>query len=200
MKARRPVAGERRLISKRDRFEALKRDRFKCQYCGATAPDVLLHIDHIVPVAKGGDSSMTNLVTACQGCNSGKGATPLENRDRLQMARASLEEQEARREQLELMAQWLDDLRAYKDRAAEIVAAYWYKLTPGGTLNKAGLQSLAGLLRRFTVEEVVEAMDVAAERYLRWEDKSPTHKSCEEAWDKIGGVAYNRRKQGEAGR
>lgn len=191
------MAGERKSISKRDRFEVLKRDRFKCQYCGATAPDVLLHIDHIIPVAKGGDSSMTNLVTACQGCNAGKGAVPLDNGDRLLKARAALEDQEARREQLELMAQWLDDLKAYKDRAAETVAAYWYKLAPGGELNKAGLQALAGLLRRFTVEEVVEAMDVAAERYLRWEGTKVTRASWLEAWHKIGGIAYNRRKRGE---
>jgi len=43
-------------IPKRTRFEVLKRDRFRCQYCGASAPDALLHVDHIVPVAKGGDN------------------------------------------------------------------------------------------------------------------------------------------------
>jgi len=34
-------------ISKRDRFEVFKRDKFTCQYCGKAAPDVVLHIDHI---------------------------------------------------------------------------------------------------------------------------------------------------------
>lgn len=37
----------RKPISKTLRFEVFKRDSFKCQYCGAEAPNVLLHIDHI---------------------------------------------------------------------------------------------------------------------------------------------------------
>lgn len=44
----------RKAISKKTRFEVFKRDRFTCQYCGATPPGVLLHIDHIHPVAEGG--------------------------------------------------------------------------------------------------------------------------------------------------
>ena len=49
-----------------------KRDSFKCQYCGAAAPEVLLHIDHIHHVAAGGGNDLANLLTACAGCNSGK--------------------------------------------------------------------------------------------------------------------------------
>lgn len=56
-------------LSKRVRFEILKRDDHACHYCGATAPDVVLHVDHVVPVALGGSDNPDNLVTACQGCN-----------------------------------------------------------------------------------------------------------------------------------
>lgn len=54
------------------RFEILSRDNFTCQYCGRKAPDVILHIDHIQPLSKGGSSSKNNLTTACQECNYGK--------------------------------------------------------------------------------------------------------------------------------
>ena len=54
------------------RFEILKRDSFTCQYCGRKAPNVILHVDHIIPVSKGGTNIKTNLVTACQDCNLGK--------------------------------------------------------------------------------------------------------------------------------
>jgi len=51
-------------ISKKDRFEIFKRDGFKCGYCGQTPPDVVLEIDHIEPVSKGGSDDIWNLITA----------------------------------------------------------------------------------------------------------------------------------------
>ena len=42
----------RKAISKKLRFEVFKRDSFTCQYCGKSAPDVILHVDHILPVKK----------------------------------------------------------------------------------------------------------------------------------------------------
>lgn len=59
-------------VSKRIRFEVLRRDNHTCQYCGAKAPDVELQIDHVMPVSLGGDDKPGNLVTACKPCNAGK--------------------------------------------------------------------------------------------------------------------------------
>lgn len=59
-------------VTKRTRFEVLRRDEHTCQYCGAKAPEVILHIDHVMPVALGGDDKPSNLLTACSTCNSGK--------------------------------------------------------------------------------------------------------------------------------
>jgi hypothetical protein len=61
-------------LSKKLRFEIFKRDSFTCQYCGKTPPDVILHVDHIHPVAHGGGDDPMNLITACSDCNLGKGA------------------------------------------------------------------------------------------------------------------------------
>lgn len=73
----RRTMGKRLPISKRTRFEVLKRDNFTCRYCGARAPDVVLEIDHVKPVAGGGCGCLSNLVTACHACNRGKGVTVL---------------------------------------------------------------------------------------------------------------------------
>ncbi|WNM74331.1 HNH endonuclease [Gordonia phage Thimann] len=59
-------------VSKRLRYEILRRDNHTCRYCGATAPDVPLTVDHVVPVALGGADDPSNLVTACRDCNAGK--------------------------------------------------------------------------------------------------------------------------------
>lgn len=63
-------------VKKSLRFQVLRRDNHACRYCGQTAPDVKLHVDHVVPAALGGSDDPENLVTACSDCNSGKAATP----------------------------------------------------------------------------------------------------------------------------
>lgn len=62
-------------ISRALRFEILRRDDHACIYCGGRAPDVKLTVDHIIPVALGGQDNAANLVTACAECNAGKGKT-----------------------------------------------------------------------------------------------------------------------------
>lgn len=62
-------------ISLRLRFQVMRRDNFRCCYCGASPakdPSVELHIDHIVPWSKGGETSLDNLQTLCSVCNLGK--------------------------------------------------------------------------------------------------------------------------------
>lgn len=59
-------------VSRRLRFEILRRDRHTCRYCGAAAPDVSLTVDHVIPVTLGGGDEPQNLVTACAACNAGK--------------------------------------------------------------------------------------------------------------------------------
>jgi HNH endonuclease len=59
------------------RFDVFKRDGFACKYCGAAPPNVLLEIDHIIPVCEGGTNDETNLITACFDCNRGKSKNAL---------------------------------------------------------------------------------------------------------------------------
>ena len=64
---------ERRIMNDDIRYNVLKRDNFQCQLCGATAKDgAKLHVDHIIPVSKGGKTIMSNLQTLCDRCNIGK--------------------------------------------------------------------------------------------------------------------------------
>ena len=71
------VQGKRstRVISDKLRYQVLKRDNFKCCACGASPakdPAVELHIDHIIPWSKGGETKLQNLQTLCSRCNIGK--------------------------------------------------------------------------------------------------------------------------------
>lgn len=62
-------------LTKRIRYEVLRRDDFACRYCGARAPEAALTVDHVMPIALGGSDDPTNLVTACRDCNAGKSST-----------------------------------------------------------------------------------------------------------------------------
>lgn len=67
---------DRRDINLRTRFRVMQRDNFKCCLCGASPandPSVVLHIDHIIPWSKGGQTTFDNLQTLCSKCNLGKG-------------------------------------------------------------------------------------------------------------------------------
>lgn len=65
---------QRALMTDKLRYKILKRDGFKCVLCGRTVEDgVKLHIDHIIPVSKGGKTVPENLRTLCENCNWGKG-------------------------------------------------------------------------------------------------------------------------------
>lgn len=64
---------ERKYLTDKMRYDVLKRDDFKCQKCGITAKDgAKLHVDHIIPVSKGGTTTLSNLQTLCDRCNLGK--------------------------------------------------------------------------------------------------------------------------------
>lgn len=62
----------------RMRFLVMKRDGFRCRYCGkspATDAGVELVLDHVVPWSKGGMTTPDNLATSCVTCNAGKSNT-----------------------------------------------------------------------------------------------------------------------------
>lgn len=71
-------AARSRTPSLRLRSRVMQRDRFSCRACGASPssdPSVVLHVDHVVPFTKGGDTVLDNLQTLCDRCNYGKSDT-----------------------------------------------------------------------------------------------------------------------------
>lgn len=63
---------QRSLMTPKLREKILKRDSYTCQNCGISRkdePHLLLEVDHIIPVAKGGKTVESNLQTLCWKCN-----------------------------------------------------------------------------------------------------------------------------------
>jgi hypothetical protein len=68
-----PTTG--RQPSLRLRWKILHRDRFTCCACGrspAMTAGIELHVDHVIPWSKGGETVLENLQTLCLSCNLGK--------------------------------------------------------------------------------------------------------------------------------
>lgn len=77
IKFKKSVAGQRALMTSKLRQHIKERDGFTCKQCGASIqeePNLLLEIDHIIPVSKGGLTTEDNLQTLCWRCNRKKGA------------------------------------------------------------------------------------------------------------------------------
>ncbi len=186
---------KRKAIPKKIRFEVFKRDSFTCQYCGRKAPDIVLHIDHIEPVSKGGTNDILNLITSCQGCNSGKSARKLTDNSVIEKQRVQLEGLQERKEQIEMMFQWQKSLMDLDDQVINQLSEFWSELVPGFSLNESGKKGLNKLIKRFSLEEIMEAMRTSVKQYLNYENDEPTHESVEVTWKKVGGICNMKKVQ-----
>lgn len=183
------MMADRKPLSKSLRYEILKRDSFTCQYCGHMAPEVILEVDHIIPVAEGGEDEVFNLITSCRDCNRGKGARQLDDNTALNKQKQLLKDSNEMREQIELMIQWKQELKEAFDKQVDALSEHWSELTNDEYyLKESGISSLKTLLRRFSFQEVYDAMDIAIDKYF-----FNGRRDIEFAWQKVGGICYNRR-------
>lgn len=154
----------RKPLSKGVRFEVLKRDGYRCRYCGNTPADgVLLHVDHIVAVAEGGSNELSNLATACLPCNLGKGKKPHES----PAPAPSLEDE---RERLEQMQEWTALQRELMARReglyAELEAAWEQRI---GTVPRDFSSHMRKPLAEFGGARLLDAFDAVGRKGVRGE-------------------------------
>ncbi|MGO1061696.1 HNH endonuclease [Acinetobacter lwoffii] len=150
---------KRKAMGDKLRFEVFKRDQFKCQYCGKAAPEVVLHVDHINPVSKGGDNDILNLVTSCVDCNSGKSNRLLTDNTIIEKQRKMLEELDERRKQLKMMLDWREELKGFDDEVVQSVAQYIEEKIYPAKVNEIGMKEISTWLKRFELSELLQAID-----------------------------------------
>lgn len=150
-------------VSKSLRFEVMRRDGFACRYCGGEPPDVKLHVDHVTPVALGGQDVASNLVTSCEDCNQGKGSTP-PDAEIVQ----DVQEMDARRREAMKRAREVEAERQYQETMAiGYVDAEWQRWSMGSSNDEVPRPtSWEDDIRRFhqlglTTEQMTLAVDIA---------------------------------------
>ncbi len=187
------MKAKRKAISKKTRFEIFKRDRFTCRYCGKHSPEVILEVDHILPVAEGGSNDLLNLVTSCRGCNQeGCAAARSTAETDLQFDQAGAMADEI--EQTEMMAAWYQELREARDRHLKIVVEEFEAATRGRyRITERHLPGIKRLMSRFSLVEIVDATEILAWQFE--EGKAPTDYGAASLIRWVAGICKNRREQ-----
>ena len=155
---------ERKSISKKIRFEVFKRDAFTCQYCGRTAPEVILEIDHINPVANGGNNDLMNLITSCYDCNRGKGKRTLTDKEELKKQHEQLKCLNKQREQLKMMVEWKTELMKFDDEQIDIIQDVFNSVFDG-TFTDEGRKRIGKEIKRYGFDEVYESTNISISQY-----------------------------------
>ena len=159
----------REKLRKSVRFEVFKRDSFTCQYCGTKAPDVVLEVDHIRPVADGGDNELLNLVTACRACNAGKSDRRLSDSSAVEKARRQADDTQERRRQLEMIAEWHSSLIDIDSEAVSRLEQLWLQATvshEGDYLLDVAKDELRRVMKRYGFDIACQGITQAARRYM----------------------------------
>lgn len=180
---------KRKTLSKKIRFEVFKRDSFTCQYCGRSAPDVILEVDHINPVANGGDNDIMNLITSCRDCNRGKGKTELSDSETIKKKKEQLDELNERRNQLEMMLEWEQGLHNFVEDQIDAIEQF-LQSTCGQGFSEYGRKWCKGLINKFGFEEVYESSKISMDRYYDSDEGSTT-----KAFNYIERICYSREKE-----
>lgn len=177
---------KRKSLSKKIRFEVFKRDSFKCQYCGASAPSVLLEVDHIHPVKEGGTNDIMNLITSCHACNRGKSAIMLDDTSLVAKQRKQIEELNLRRQQLEMMLEWRDGIQKLSDDTDRMAIEHFNKKWSSMYLNEEGEKLMRSYVSKFGLINTLDAIDISFKSY----GKQQTGDCFKNTALKVGGILY----------
>lgn len=180
---------KRQSISKKIRFEVFKRDKFTCQYCGRMSPDVVLEVDHIKPVSKGGTNDIMNLITSCMECNRGKSNRELSDDSVIKKQQAQLQELADRKEQLEMMLKWRKSLKELDNDIVNAVEEAVVSCSGFG-LTESGRESVKKWVKEFSLNEVLDAVEISFDYYY-----DTSEDSWEIAFRKIPGICNVKRRE-----
>jgi len=179
---------KRKSTGKRQRFEIFKRDNFTCQYCGRTPPAVVLEIDHITPVSKGGDGHSINLITACFDCNHGK-ADKLLNQVPKSLS-VQIEEMKERKKQVDAYNRFLMKIRQDEEMSITELGYHWNNHF-NEEQNKyvfgiARIPTIRTFLKHLPKTEIMDSMDIAFAKF-RWQyyERKCWAYFCGVCWRKI---------------
>ncbi len=181
---------ERKNISKKTRFEVLKRDNFQCQYCGDRAPDTCLEVDHMQPVAEGGDNDVINLITSCVDCNQGKGACVLDPSTTIEKQRQWRVKVKEDRLQLQMLTRLRESLAVVREQDVdEVCAAIGRYRGAEFSPDKYVQRKIRWWLSSYSVDQIIRAVKISYTEYLEAEGQPGSGESSSYAFLHVPRIA-----------
>lgn len=179
----------RKPLSKKMRFDVFKRDGFQCQYCGATPPSVVLEVDHVHPVSKGGKNRVDNLLTSCFECNRGKAAglltvAPQSVSDKAMVIAEKME-------QLKAFEKLQRNKRKSEEQSIDMVEEVFQQYYETSGFKDRFRESVRIFLQHLTVYEVMDAMNRACSKVNGRENSIKYF--CGICWNVIKGAGHGSR-------
>lgn len=182
-------------VSKGKRFDIFRRDGFRCQYCGKTPPEAILHVDHILAVKLGGTNSDDNLTTSCSECNLGKSAKKI---DRLEAPVPTPDDIAKKAENLVAYRNQLLEKARAKEEMTECVCSFWMERSKA-KINERCLiperlkESVGRFLDKLNPQQLIEAIDIAYSKKgtgskYDYQDYGLFKYFCGICWFKIKGI------------
>ncbi len=149
--------GRRKGLSLKTRFEVFKRDQFTCGYCGQRPPNIILEVDHIVPVSNKGTNDFDNLITSCFDCNRGKSFHSIEIKKEPRVI--SLKEQELQYQEYQ---DFLLEIDKRLNKEVEILNNTFNSFFPEKVFNDRFKASVKRFLRELGLDKTKQALEKAA--------------------------------------
>lgn len=106
-----------------------------------------------------------------------------------------LDELQVRHEQLEMMMEWQKGLRNLQTEVIDSLVNHWDELTYPYVTNDEERTELTKLSRKYTLLEIMNAMDISSEQYIKYDAQKdePTEDSVLNAFKKLAGILRNRK-------
>jgi hypothetical protein len=152
---------ERKAIGNSKRFKVFERDGYRCRYCGQKPPEVILHVDHFIPVAKGGGNEMDNLLTSCSQCNQGKKARLSRSPDEGKNMETIIVSKKEVLAQLKKMRSLDEQIQIERDKMMDDVTEYWYVLHNENWPTFRQMISFRTFFKYFSATQIKEAIDLS---------------------------------------
>lgn len=181
-------------VYKRIKFEVFEKDSFKCQVCGAVAPNVNLTLHRLQNNQQAENwldpAFLTTFCESCQRKNSSQESANTVNNGHL-----SLNALEERLEQLKMLINWRKGMIKIRKRQLASLVEFWQELVPSIFLSEVHKKTLLSCISKYSSEDIKEAMRLAVQEFIVvHQDGSIARDSFQMAFANIPEICYRKTK------
>ena len=181
-------------VYKRIKFEVFEKDSFKCQVCGAAAPNVTLTLHRLQNNQQAENwLDPAFLTTFCESCQRKNGSQESANTGN--NGHLSLNALEERLDQLKMLINWRKGMIKIRKRQLASLVEFWQELVPSIFLSEVHKKTLLSCISKYSSDDIKEAMRLAVQEFIVvHQDGSIARDSFQMAFANIPEICYRKTK------